>query len=173
MKYGFSGLASRQPKSSATVSSRLVHWFRAPINQNYLKLNCHTQSSPLYCGKSPSALENVRPSWMSFSMSTLHLENVKSASQGFLRQSCDSTVADMFNTGVVRFRTSMSGSGTLRFCSFLQAVRRCPETPCLQKALCRPQTKHLERFSASATGKVDGWKLTHGQVREIIHNVPY
>jgi hypothetical protein len=39
-----------------------------------LKLNCHTHISPLHCGRSPSELAKVRPNWMSFNMSTLHLQ---------------------------------------------------------------------------------------------------
>ena len=37
------------------------------------KLNCQTQSSPFTRGSFPSASAKVSPSWMSFSMSTLHL----------------------------------------------------------------------------------------------------
>jgi hypothetical protein len=39
----------------------------------HLKLNCHTHSSPLMRGKLPSASVNVRPSCISFSISTFSL----------------------------------------------------------------------------------------------------
>ena len=40
------------------------------------KLNCHTHSSPLQRGRLPTASVSVRPSWMSFSMSTFILRAV-------------------------------------------------------------------------------------------------